>query len=124
MASDDERPAAAFQGLPSCSRSVVGTVFLAKCFGEARRLVGESSRLMGMFDIFLLSRCQIDRPAAQARSKPHEKESHRRLLWHGTDVGVAAAIVAGGLRIMPGSGGYEFARTAWLLTLNSDWVVE
>ena len=30
---------------------------------------------------------------------------NRRLLWHGTDVGCAAAIVARGLRVMPGAGG-------------------
>lgn len=30
---------------------------------------------------------------------------NRRLLWHGTDVAVAAAIIAQGLRIMPGAGG-------------------
>jgi len=30
---------------------------------------------------------------------------HRKLLWHGTDVAVIAAILKGGLRIMPHSGG-------------------
>ena len=30
---------------------------------------------------------------------------HRKLLWHGTDVAVVAAILKSGLRIMPHSGG-------------------
>jgi len=30
---------------------------------------------------------------------------HRKLLWHGTNVAVVVAILKGGLRIMPHSGG-------------------
>ena len=39
------------------------------------------------------------------RFKPHQKIKNRKLLWHGTNVAVVAAILKGGLRIMPHSGG-------------------
>lgn len=35
----------------------------------------------------------------------HDHLEHRRLLWHGTNVAVVAAILKNGLRIMPHSGG-------------------
>lgn len=35
----------------------------------------------------------------------HDHLEHRRLLWHGTNVAVVAAILRNGLRIMPYSGG-------------------
>ena len=39
------------------------------------------------------------------RFKAHDLLEHRRLLWHGTNVAVIAAILKSGLRIMPHSGG-------------------
>uniref|UniRef100_A0A7M4FQU3 Poly [ADP-ribose] polymerase n=1 Tax=Crocodylus porosus TaxID=8502 RepID=A0A7M4FQU3_CROPO len=39
------------------------------------------------------------------RFKAHESLENRRLLWHGTNVAVIAAILKSGLRIMPHSGG-------------------
>ncbi len=39
------------------------------------------------------------------RFKSHDAISNRRLLWHGTNVAVVAAILKSGLRIMPHSGG-------------------
>lgn len=39
------------------------------------------------------------------RFKAHSLLEHRRLLWHGTNVAVVAAILKSGLRIMPHSGG-------------------
>ena len=35
----------------------------------------------------------------------HDELDNRKLLWHGTNVAVVAAILKGGLRIMPHSGG-------------------
>ena len=35
----------------------------------------------------------------------NDKLDNRRLLWHGTNIAVVAAILKGGLRIMPHSGG-------------------
>lgn len=39
------------------------------------------------------------------RFQAHCKMGNRRLLWHGTNVAVVAAILTSGLRIMPHSGG-------------------
>lgn len=39
------------------------------------------------------------------RFAEHDKISNRKLLWHGTNVAVVAAILKSGLRIMPHSGG-------------------
>jgi len=39
------------------------------------------------------------------RFSVNEKVEHRKLLWHGTNVAVVAAILKSGLRIMPHSGG-------------------
>lgn len=43
--------------------------------------------------------CQAD------RFSEHKTLGNRKLLWHGTNVAVVAAILKGGLRIMPHSGG-------------------
>ncbi len=37
--------------------------------------------------------------------KEHNSVENRKLLWHGTNVAVVAAILKTGLRIMPHSGG-------------------
>ena len=39
------------------------------------------------------------------RSQQHKDLKNRRLLWHGTNIAVVAAILKSGLRIMPHSGG-------------------
>ena len=39
------------------------------------------------------------------RFKQHDGIKERKLLWHGTNVAVVAAILSSGLRIMPHSGG-------------------
>ncbi|KAG5275064.1 hypothetical protein AALO_G00143160 [Alosa alosa] len=48
---------------------------------------------------------QVEREAEAERFKQHDHLENRRLLWHGTNVAVVAAILKGGLRIMPHSGG-------------------
>jgi poly [ADP-ribose] polymerase len=48
---------------------------------------------------------RVNRHSEGARYKKHDKLENRRLLWHGTNVAVVAAILKGGLRIMPHSGG-------------------
>jgi len=47
----------------------------------------------------------INREGEGDRFKAHDKITNRRLLWHGTNVAVVAAIMSSGLRIMPHSGG-------------------
>ncbi|KAM6159808.1 protein mono-ADP-ribosyltransferase PARP3 [Erethizon dorsatum] len=48
---------------------------------------------------------KVDREGEGDRFQAHSKLGNRRLLWHGTNVAVVAAILASGLRIMPHSGG-------------------
>jgi len=58
-----------------------------------------ASRLR-LLDIF-----RVDRAGEAARFAAHDGTGNRRLLFHGTNVAVAAAITSSGLRIMPHSGG-------------------
>ncbi|XP_060076996.1 protein mono-ADP-ribosyltransferase PARP3-like [Ylistrum balloti] len=48
---------------------------------------------------------RMDRDGEGDRFMAHDKITNRKLLWHGTNVAVVAAICKGGLRIMPHSGG-------------------
>uniref|UniRef100_A0A8C5WDR3 Poly [ADP-ribose] polymerase n=1 Tax=Leptobrachium leishanense TaxID=445787 RepID=A0A8C5WDR3_9ANUR len=47
----------------------------------------------------------VDRENEEERLTAHKNIENRRLLWHGTNVAVVAAILKSGLRIMPHSGG-------------------
>ncbi|XP_063613393.1 protein mono-ADP-ribosyltransferase PARP3-like [Penaeus indicus] len=53
----------------------------------------------------LLDVWRVDRNEAKERFAAHDDIKHRKLLWHGTNVAVVAAILKAGLRIMPHSGG-------------------
>ncbi|KAG5197690.1 hypothetical protein JEQ12_008419 [Ovis aries] len=48
---------------------------------------------------------KVDREGEADRFQVHAKLGNRKLLWHGTNVAVVAAILTSGLRIMPHSGG-------------------
>lgn len=48
---------------------------------------------------------RVNRHREDATFKAHDSLKNRRLLWHGTNVAVVAAILKSGLRIMPHSGG-------------------
>eukprot|EP00743_Colponemidia_sp_Colp-15_P002076 GILK01002252.1.p1 GENE.GILK01002252.1~~GILK01002252.1.p1 ORF type:complete len:618 (-),score=140.78 GILK01002252.1:102-1928(-) len=48
---------------------------------------------------------EIDREGEGGRFSQHDSIQNRKLLWHGTNVAVVAAILNCGLRIMPHSGG-------------------
>lgn len=48
---------------------------------------------------------KVNREKEGDRFQAHSKLGNRRLLWHGTNVAVVAAILTSGLRIMPHSGG-------------------
>ncbi|THD19940.1 Poly [ADP-ribose] polymerase [Fasciola hepatica] len=59
-------------------------------------------------DVALAQKIQEKSPSAEIepdRLKRHAKIPNHKLLWHGTNVGVVAAILKNGLRIMPHSGG-------------------
>jgi poly [ADP-ribose] polymerase 2/3/4 len=47
----------------------------------------------------------VDRDGEDERTKENDYITNRKLLWHGTNVAVVAAILKSGLRIMPHSGG-------------------
>nr|XP_027228890.1 poly [ADP-ribose] polymerase 3-like [Penaeus vannamei] len=53
----------------------------------------------------LLDVWRVDRKGEKERFAAHDAIQHRKLLWHGTNVAVVAAILKAGLRIMPHSGG-------------------
>ncbi|NXM70070.1 PARP3 polymerase, partial [Serilophus lunatus] len=55
--------------------------------------------------LHILNIWQVSRDGEDERFKAHDLLEHRRLLWHGTNVAVVAAILKSGLRIMPHSGG-------------------
>ncbi len=48
---------------------------------------------------------RLDRQGEGSRFSAHDTIAERKLLWHGTNVAVVAAILGTGLRIMPHSGG-------------------
>ncbi|XP_068598888.1 protein mono-ADP-ribosyltransferase PARP3 [Brachionichthys hirsutus] len=53
----------------------------------------------------ILNVWELDRETEGARFDENDKLENRRLLWHGTNIAVVAAILKSGLRIMPHSGG-------------------
>lgn len=53
----------------------------------------------------LLNVWRVDRHSESDRFSAHKDIKNRKLLWHGTNVAVVAAILKSGLRIMPHSGG-------------------
>jgi len=53
----------------------------------------------------LLNVWRVSRHDEDKRFKPYDKVANRKLLWHGTNCGVVASCLQGGLRIMPHSGG-------------------
>jgi len=48
---------------------------------------------------------RVRRHGEEGRFAEHDEITHRKLLWHGTNVAVVVAILSSGLRIMPHSGG-------------------
>ncbi|NWU04364.1 PARP3 polymerase, partial [Urocynchramus pylzowi] len=55
--------------------------------------------------LHILNIWQVVRDGEDEHFKAHDLLEHRRLLWHGTNMAVVAAILKSGLRIMPHSGG-------------------
>ncbi|XP_069010078.1 protein mono-ADP-ribosyltransferase PARP3 [Embiotoca jacksoni] len=53
----------------------------------------------------ILNVWEVDRESEGPRFKENDSLENRRLLWHGTNIAVVAAILKSGLRIMPHSGG-------------------
>ena len=67
----------------------------------------------------LLHMWKVDRDGEGDRFDEHKKLGNRRLLWHGTNVAVVAAILKTGLRIMPtASSGSRVGRGIYLASEN------
>ncbi|KAJ3046886.1 Poly [ADP-ribose] polymerase 3 [Rhizophlyctis rosea] len=56
-------------------------------------------------NVTLIDAWEVDREGEADRFAAHDDINERKLLWHGTNVAVVAAILATGLRIMPHAGG-------------------
>lgn len=61
---------------------------------------GSSYYKLKLVDVF-----RMDRQGEGARFAAHNDYAERKILWHGTNIAVVAAICSTGLRIMPHSGG-------------------
>lgn len=65
----------------------------------------ENTKCSGWRPVTIKHIWKMNRHTEGDRVKPHDKVANRKLLWHGTNVAVVAAILKSGLRIMPHSGG-------------------
>lgn len=59
----------------------------------------------GYYKLKLIDVFRADRKGERERFASHGDIAERKLLWHGTNVAVVAAIIGSGLRVMPHSGG-------------------
>jgi len=64
-----------------------------------------TNNTMGHRKVKLIDVFEVTRHGEDARFAKHNATENRKLLWHGTNTAVVAAILASGLRIMPHSGG-------------------
>ncbi len=93
----------------SSSSSVSNT--LLKSFGRDRFemtfvwLRTQNTMARGWQQLNPLHLWRVDRHNEASRFAKHDALDNRKLLWHGTNVAVVAAILKSGLRIMPHSGG-------------------
>ncbi|XP_043933407.1 protein mono-ADP-ribosyltransferase PARP3 [Protopterus annectens] len=72
----------------------------AKIIEKYVAMTGSSYQKLKILNIW-----KVKREKEDERFKAHDSIDSRRLLWHGTNVAVVAAILKSGLRIMPHSGG-------------------
>ncbi|GMH37477.1 hypothetical protein BSKO_05350 [Bryopsis sp. KO-2023] len=72
---------------------------------EEHKKIAQYFKATSGHGVALESVWSVNREGEGDRFSAHEKIDNRKLLWHGTNVAVVAAILKGGLRIMPHSGG-------------------
>jgi Poly(ADP-ribose) polymerase catalytic domain len=89
--------------LPSCPLHVESTATNYEAVPPAHELHGVA---------------QVLRKGEAQRFQQHKELGNRRLLWHGTNVAVVAAVLKTGLRIMPHSGG-RVGRPSGLLIVHA-----
>jgi poly [ADP-ribose] polymerase 2/3/4 len=64
-----------------------------------------TNKTMGYRKVKVMDIFEVDREGEDKRFQKFKKLDNRKLLWHGTNIAVVVAILQGGLRIMPHSGG-------------------
>lgn len=74
-------------------------------YAMIERYLSQTSQSSYYYKPKLVDVFRIDRDGSQKRFDKFNKIKQRKLLWHGTNVAVVAAIIGSGLRIMPHSGG-------------------
>uniref|UniRef100_V9KQ97 Poly [ADP-ribose] polymerase n=1 Tax=Callorhinchus milii TaxID=7868 RepID=V9KQ97_CALMI len=72
---------------------------------EEFKIIKKYVDMTGPKSLKILHIWQVDREGEDDRFENHSNIENRRLLWHGTNIAVVAAILKTGLRIMPHSGG-------------------
>ncbi|MCX4239708.1 WGR domain-containing protein [Paraliomyxa miuraensis] len=87
-----------YQSLKAELRPLASSAASYQVIEQYLRSTGSSSHKI--LDVF-----EVDRQGEDKRFSAHDGLGNRKLLWHGTNVAVVAAILKGGLRIMPHSGG-------------------
>ncbi|MBN3270461.1 PARP3 polymerase, partial [Polyodon spathula] len=87
--------------LLKCNLSLMAKA--SKTYKVIQKYLDETGPLGGKLK--LLNVWEVDREKEGERFQAHDDLDNRRLLWHGTNVAVVAAILKSGLRIMPHSGG-------------------
>ncbi|XP_023652341.1 protein mono-ADP-ribosyltransferase PARP3 [Paramormyrops kingsleyae] len=84
----------------NCNLSLLGKDTKEYKIIETYLMSTGESNLLQLIDVW-----KVDRDKEAERFQEHDALGNRRLLWHGTNVAVVAAILKSGLRIMPQSGG-------------------
>ncbi|KAI7807659.1 protein mono-ADP-ribosyltransferase PARP3 [Triplophysa rosa] len=69
------------------------------------KIIEKYLKATGQPGLTLIDVWEVDRDTEAERFKENYALENRKLLWHGTNVAVVAAILKSGLRIMPHSGG-------------------
>ncbi|XP_039198565.1 protein mono-ADP-ribosyltransferase PARP3 [Crotalus tigris] len=88
-------------GLLKCELTLVGQSSEDyKLIETYVKKTGSTSQKLRIMNIW-----KVNREGENHRFKIHDDLENRRLLWHGTNIAVVAAILKTGLRIMPHSGG-------------------
>ncbi|NP_956795.1 protein mono-ADP-ribosyltransferase PARP3 [Danio rerio] len=69
------------------------------------KIIEKYLKATGQEGLTLVDVWEVDRETEAERFRENDALENRKLLWHGTNVAVVAAILKSGLRIMPHSGG-------------------
>ena len=82
-----------------------GLTFVDPTSEEYRIIDTYTQQTQGFRKCRIVNVLRVDRPEDFARADKFKALGNRRLLWHGTNISVVAAILKTGLRLMPHAGG-------------------